>query len=232
MCPQTELQTAEVKITTPFLVVANKSLARILNKKLKEVENDTNTAIERGVKTDENARYAEEVVRDGRLTIKVFNETRLQFTRPIDAGKKAFMKEVEDELAQLVEGNTKLDSMVMERVAKIRQAEAETRRKAEEAQRQAETDARAEEERRRKISIAKGGTGDVAPVVAETVVQPISVADLRSTTKVKSIVDKLMIETAVNGGVREIPGVHIYRVWAFQVIDYDKVPEEYRKLSR
>jgi len=232
MTTETELQPVEVKITTPILDAIDKSLATLLRKNLNEIEEDTGRAIERGVKTDETARDAEAIVQDGRRAIKVVNEVRLQFTRPIDEGKKSLMREVENLLSPLATSNRKLDSMVMERQAEIRRAETEARREAEEAQRQADAEARAEEERRRKISLTKGGTGEVKPVVAEKIEQPISMAGLRSTTKVKSIVDKDKIDEAVEGGVREIPGVRIYQIWMFEVTDHTKVPEEYRKLSR
>jgi len=43
--------------------------------------------------------------------------------------------------------------------------------------------------------------------------------------------DKEKIQAAVDAGVREIPGVAIYPVWQFKVLDIKQVPEEYRKMG-
>ena len=42
---------------------------------------------------------------------------------------------------------------------------------------------------------------------------------------------KEKIQAAVDAGVREIPGVAIYPVWQFKVLDIKQVPEEYRKMG-
>ena len=44
-------------------------------------------------------------------------------------------------------------------------------------------------------------------------------------------VDKEKVQAAIDGGVREIKGLHIYPVWTFKVLDVKQVPEEYRKVG-
>ena len=232
---ETERQLVEVTIPTPILDVIDRSLARVLKKNLNEIEVDTNTAIERDVKTDETARDAEAIVQDGRKAIKITKEVRLQFTRPIDEGKKKLMEEVEKLLAGLVASNSKLNQMVMARAQEIKRKEEQARREYEAAQRAAEAKARAKEERNKNISLAKGGTGEVKPVEVEPITHPISVAGMRSTTRLRSIPDVRpadeggKIQQAVDDGIRDIPGVSIYQVWQFSVVDAKLVPKEYRR---
>ena len=59
--------------------------------------------------------------------------------------------------------------------------------------------------------------------------QPVSLAGLRSTVKTRSIPDQGKIEQAVKDGIREIPGVSIYQIWQFSVVDAKSVPKEYRR---
>lgn len=226
---ETEIQRVEISIPTPILDVIDRSLARLLKKNLNEIEVSTNAAIERGVQTDETARDAEAVVQEGKKAIKITKEVRLQFTRPIDEGKKKLMGEVEKLLSPLVAGNTKLDQMVLERAREIKRKEAQAQREYEEKQRAAEAKARAEEERREKISLAQGGDGNHRPVEVEPVTHPISVAGMRSTTRLRSIPDQEKIGQAVEDGIRDIPGVNIYQVWQFSVVEAKLVPKEYRR---
>lgn len=231
--PETqEIQKVEVRVPTPILDTINSSLSSLFKKNLTELAADTNRAIERGVTTDETARDADTIVGDGLKAIRVINEIRLQYTRPIDEGKKALMREVEALLRPLVYSNTTLSGLVMERAAKIREAEAEAKRKVEEEQRATEAAARKEEERRKKISLAQGGNGNFKPVEVEAPVQPVSQIGMRSTTRTKSIVDNDAIKQAVDSGVREIPGVQIYQVWTWDILDAKEVPDEYRRLIR
>lgn len=219
----------KVNIPTPVLNIIDKTLSAMLQKNLNELEGDTNKAIEAGVQTKETARHAESIVQNGRKAIKTVNEIRLNFTRPIDQAKKELMDEVEKLLRNLVESTAKLDGMVMQREAKLKAEEAERQRKAEEARLAAEEAARKKEERNRNISLGKGGDGEVKPVVAEQVTQPISTYKMHSTTKTRSIPDLVKIEAAVEGGTRKIAGVVIYQVWQFKVDNAKKVPPEYRK---
>ncbi len=228
----TENQLVEISIPTPILDVIDKSLSRILKKNLSEIATDTNTAIERGVKTDETAREAETIVQDGRKAIKITNEVRLQFTRPIEEGKKSLMREVEKLLAPVVDSCAILDRMVLARASEIRRKEAEAQRELEEKQRVADEKARAKEERNRNISLGKGGDGNVAPVVPETIAAPVSTAGMRSTTRLRSIPDLPKIEEAIADGIREIPGVKIFQIWQFTVDDAKMVPKEYRRDTR
>lgn len=222
----------EVRIPTPILDTINRSLSQLFKKNLAELTDDVNRAIERGVVTDETARDADSVVGDARKAVRVINEIRLQYTRPIDEGKKNLMREVERLLKPLVDSNTILDKLLMERAAEIKQKQEEARRKAEEEQRAAEEAKRKEEERRQNISLGKGGEGNYTPVEIETPIQPFEQIGMRSTTRTKSVVDKEAIESAVEQGVKEIAGVNIYQVWTFEITDAKAVPKEYRKLIR
>lgn len=224
---ETEIQI--IKIPTAILDVINKTLARTLKKNLAEVEAETNVAIERGVKTDETLRDGNSIAEEGRKAIKVTKEVRLQLTRPIDEGKKTLMEEFEKLLARLVASNTILDKMCLDQDAEIQRKKAEKERQYEEERRAAEEEARKKEEKNRNISLAKGGTGDVKPVVAETVERPVCLTGMRSTVRKRSIPDQEKIAQAVKDGIRDIPGVSIYQVWQFSVVDAKIVPKEYRR---
>lgn len=215
----------ELRIPTPILDTINHSLAGVLKKNLSEITEEVNGAIELGVKTDETAADAENAVQQGRKAIKVVNEVRLQYTRPIDAGKKRLMDEVANLLSPLTDATTKLDGMVMQRAREIKMAEEKAKREAEAAQRAAEEAARKEQERREKISLSRGGTGEVAPVVPEVPIQPVEQIGMRSTTRTRSIPNNDVIQQAIDEGVRKIPGVHIYCVWKFTVEDSKLVPD-------
>lgn len=98
-----------------------------------------------------------------------------------------------------------------------------------------EAKAEAEEERRQKISIAKGGDGsEIKPVE-----QPVDKLKVRSTDVRRSIPDRQAIQQAIDEAAKDlkiecplqIPGVSIYVVWKFDIIDSAGVPEEYRKDS-
>ena len=223
-----EIQKVEVRIPTPILQTVNSSLSRFFKRNIDELANDVNRAIERGVKTDENARDAEIIVQDARKAIRIVNEIRLEYTRPIDEAKKAFIREVDSLLRPLTESNSVLDRLLLERAREIKRKEEQARREAEAKAREAEAKAYREEERRRKISIAQGGNGDHKPVLIDKPVMPVSQIGMRSTTKTRSVVDREAIRLAVSNGVREIPGVNIFQVWQFEIIDSGAVPKEYR----
>lgn len=222
----------ELRIPTPILNTINKSMSSLLRKNLAELTVEVNDAIELGVKTESNAADAESIYQQSNKAVKVINEVRLAYTRPIDDGKKRLMDEVKNLLKPLVDSSVKLDGMLLERKRKIREAEAKARAEAEEKQRATDEVARKREETNKKISIAKGGDGNVEPVVAEKVQATITLTGIRDTTRTRSIPDKEKIQEAVDGGVREIPGVMIYTVWKFDITDSKIVPEEYRRISR
>jgi len=232
---ETELavkEKVEFSIPTPILDTINRSLADLFKKNLQEILDETNRSIELGVVTDSTAATAESAVQQARKAINVINEIRMQYTRPIDAGKKKLMDEVKFMLKPLADALGKLDAMVMDRARKIKEAEEKAQREAEEAQRRADEEARKEEERRRNISLAKGGNGDVAPVEAEKIITPVSQIGMRSTPRTRSIPDLEAIQKAVDDGVREILGVRIYPIWKFDVEDAKQVPKEYRRIVR
>lgn len=93
----------------------------------------------------------------------------------------------------------------------------------------------AEVARRQKISLAKGGNGEsVKPVE-----QPTDTYKHRSTDTVRRIPDRELIQRAIDKSTEkmkiscllEIPGLLIYPVWKFDIIDPAAVPDEYRKNS-
>lgn len=222
----------ELRIPTPVLDTINHSLAELFKKNLAEIKDEMNRALELGVKTDENAASGESAVQQARKAIKVINEVRMQYTRPIDEGKKRLMDEVKTMLRPLVESSGRLDGMLLDRERKIEEAKEKARREAEEAQRAADEAARKEQERRENISIAKGGNGEVKPVIPEKVIAPVEQIGMRSTTRKRSIPDLEAIQKAVDEGERDIAGVRIFPVWKFEVEEAKKVPEKYRRLVR
>lgn len=232
---ETELavrEKVELTIPTPILDTINHSLAELFKRNLTEIVDETNRAIELGVKTDGNATSAESAVQQARKAIKVVNEVRMQYTRPIDDGKKRLMDEVKNMLKPLTESCQKLDGMVLDRAKEIKEAQAKALREAEEAQRRVEEEARKREEWNRNISLGKGGTGEIAPVEPEKIISPVSQLGMRSTTRLRSIPDLEAIQKAVDEGVRELAGVRIYPVWKFDVEDAKAVPKEYRREVR
>lgn len=229
----TEIQKVEVKTVTPFLETVNLVLAKELNTNVDAVVGNINRAIERGVKTDDTLRVGNSVVEEARKTVKAIREIRLQYTRPLDEAKKFIMNTQEEPLCcKVSEPLGVLDAMVMERDAEIKAAKAEAKREAEEKQRAIDEAARKREEHNRNISLGKGGTGDVKPVVPEKIIAPVEQIGMRSTVRTRTIPDKDAIQKAIDNGVREIPGVKIFQVWIFEVEESKKVPREYRKTTR
>ncbi len=218
-----------LRIPTPILDCINLGLSKLVGKNLTELTQETNTAIERGVQTDSTAATAEATVQQARKSIKAVNGIRLEYTRPIDEGKKRLMDEVARLLKPLVDASAILNGVVLERTREIRAKELKAQQEADEAKRLAEEKARKEFERRRNISLAQGGTGDVKPVVPEITIQPTQQLGMRSTTRMRSIPDLEGIEKAVQDGKRDIEGVSIFQVWKFEVYEAKKVPKEYRR---
>jgi len=212
----------------------------LFKRNLDELTRDVNRAIERGVATDETARDADGIVQDARKAIRVINEIRLQYTRPIDEGKKNLMREVERLLKPLSDSNKILDSLCMERTEEIRRKQEEARIQAEEQQRAAEEERQKEIVRREKLRLAADergcevGTDTIESRVpeVEVPVQPVEQIGMRVTTRTRSIPDIKAIEQAVDEGIREIAGVSIFQAWKFTVVDAKIVPEEYRRTIR
>jgi len=67
----------------------------------------------------------------------------------------------------------------------------------------------------------------VAPI-AERKMAPTRGA-LGGVSSLKLVVDSEKIQAAIDFGIREIPGVSIYQVWTFEVVEPKAVPDSYRK---
>ncbi len=222
----------KIEKTTPILDIINKPMMAFFGKNLTEINTDLNGRIEAGVGSDSLLRDANACVQDGRKAIKIINEARLCFTRPIDQAKKDIMAEIESFLYPTTTAVKKLDGMVLAKDAENKAAEAKAKREHEEAQAAAALAALKREETNKRISLAKGGTGEVAKVEPEVIAQSIATFGIRGTVRTKRVKDLDKIQAAVDNGVRSIPGVRIYQVWTFEIIDAAKVPDEYRKTSR
>lgn len=227
-----EIKKVEMRLVAPVLETLNKTLWELLKKNLPDLEVEVNTAIERGVKTDETSNDANTASDLGHKGIRVVTEVRLQYTRQIDAVKKEIMRDVEAESRPLVNSLKILDELRFERSEGIRLEKERIKRETEEKQRAIDEAARKEEERRKNISLAQGGNGNFKPVERETIVQPVEQIGMRDTARTKRIIDHDAIKEAVERGVREIPGVHIFQIWTYKVVDSKSVPQEYRKTGR
>jgi len=243
----TQIEQVQVMVPTPILQTIDKTLTNLIRRNIAELVDDVNRAIERGVKTDETARQADGIVQDARKAIKIVNEIRLEYTRPIDEGKKRLIAEVEAFLRPLSDSTSILDKLLLERAAEIKAKQEEARREAEQRRLEAEAEARKEEERRRNISLAKGGNGTFTPVKLEIAPQPVEQIGMRSVTRTKSIVDTNAIQSAMEQNIKSngpcptcgasrcslsIPGVEFLHKIEPSVLDSAAVPDEYRRIIR
>lgn len=230
---QTEIQRVEVRELAPLLTSMNAVVMEVVGKEIVALTEEVNTAIEKGVETDDNAKAAESTCTQGLNALKAAHEVRMEYTRPLDQVKDQLIKEEQRVKKQLMEGTARLDMMLKSRADRIRREEEEARAKIAEENRLREEAARKEEERRANISKAKGGVGNFKPVEVQKVVAPVVTrAGMRNTTKVRYIKDVVKIQAAVDNGVREIPGVRIYPVWQYEITDPTLLPMEYKKPSR
>ena len=225
-------KTAEVKIITPLLDVINPMLAKAIGKNLTEITKEASKAVEIGMKTDATARTGEETTKQGIKALKFNEEVRLHYVRQIREGEKRFSDQCKSAVYALDQSITTLKAMGLERQARIEEEETKIQEEAERKQHEADEKARREEERRRKISLAQGGKGEVKPVEAEKIEQPVGIAGLRKEVRTRSIPDIAKIKTAIDEGVRKIEGVKIYQVWQYEITDAKTVPDQYRKTTR
>ena len=114
-------------------------------------------------------------------------------------------------------------------------AQEEARRK-EEARLQSEAAKLADDQAIRDAEAMEAqGFKDVAetilstPVAVAPVVIPKSVP--KATTVIRRIPDQKLLAEAVAKGVRDIPGVSIFPVWSFKVVQPSMVPEIYKRAS-
>lgn len=191
-----------------------------------------NKGIERGVATVKTASDLDSLVQQARGIMKASHAIRMEFTRPLDNAKEKCMTQEKEYVKKLLESTNIADGLCIKRSADIKEAERQARLEAIRKQEEADAKARAKEEKNRNISLAKGGTGEVKPVIAPQIQMPVSLAAATNTTKIKYRVSELKIEKAIENGVREIPGVRIFQVWRYDIIDRKKVPHEYKTEGR
>lgn len=81
---------------------------------------------------------------------------------------------------------------------------------------------------------AMGDKAQVEEILARPV-QPVAVvmtsAVPKATTAIRRIPDIAAIAAAVQKGVRSIPGVSIYQVWEFKVVEAQDVPDQYKRTA-
>jgi hypothetical protein len=237
----TTIQKVEVTELAPMLTSFNKALMKMFGKELKAITDETNNAIERGVATDQTAADGETICKQALKALKAANVIRMEYTRPLDQVKTKLINEERRLTSQLQSSADRLDDMLKRRAARIQREKEEAQRKIDEENRRREEEARKEEERRRKISLAKGGTGKVAPIVPEKVIQPIVTrAGMRNTTSIRHIPDTVKIQTAIDEAAAQnkyeppisIPGIKVFPVWNYKIIDSKSIPDEYKRPVR
>lgn len=116
--------------------------------------------------------------------------------------------------------------------------EQERLRLAEERRLQAIADKLAEEQQLADaLSAEKAGDSAAATaIVAEPVQSPVIIVPKalpKTATVIRKVVDKDKITAAIGrtNGKIAIPGVHIYQIWTFNVVDAAQVPSEYKKTA-
>lgn len=135
--------------------------------------------------------------------IKAIKALCLEMTKPLRDETKRINAEFDTVLAPMKTTHKELDDRVLSWRLEQDRKHAEAQRKADEAQRAAEEVARKKEETNRRISLAKGGNGDVKPVEVEKVEQPpVNQMAIRDTT-------------------------NLYTRYKVNVTDITKIPPEY-----
>lgn len=195
-----------------------------IEKVYKEAKIVTDEAIALTVKdypSSDQATLLAKRVNVGRKAVDAIRKKTLaepkQFTDTINAMFKPILKMCDEAMAHL---NSQRDAFARAEDAKLRAEQAK---------------AAAETARRQKISLAKGGNGErVKPVE-----QPTDTYKHRSTDTIRRIPDRERIQRVIDKSTEkmkiscplEIPGLLIYPVWKFDIIDAAAVPDEYRKNS-
>lgn len=224
----------QVPVRTPILSTLNKGLFKKYKTDFAGLAKKGAKALEMGVATPENLKSAAEIMKEGNDADKMLHETRLHLTRPVSKIVKDCIAEEEAirHSHNFADINRRVTAMVLDEKARQLYAKQRAEREYAEKQRKAAEEARKEQERREKISLAKGGDGDVDPVLPEAVDPPVEAIAVFTGPAIKLIVDKDKIRQAIDTGTREILGVKIYQVWEFEITEAKLVPNEYRKPCR
>lgn len=114
--------------------------------------------------------------------------------------------------------------------------EQETIRRREEARLQEEARRRAEQEQLEAAERAEksGNKAEAEEILNERTQVPtiiVTTAVPKSKTVIRKIVDQAKIAQAVANGTRTIPGVSVYQVWTYQVVNPSLVPDEFKRTA-
>lgn len=212
---ETAIQTVEVS-----QVVQAATIERVY-REAKIVTDEALALKVKDYKTSDQANLLAKRVNAGRKAVDAVRKQVLaepkRFTDTVNAMFKPILSMCTDALTHL---DTERDTFARTEDAELKAAQAEAAKK---------------EATRQKISIAKGGDGSNIKPVA----QPVDMQKVRSTDVKRRIPDREAIQKAIDEATKkikvscplDIPGVSIYSVWKFDIIDAAGVPDEYRKNS-
>ena len=169
--------------------------------------------LENLVITDKNERQASDRYMDITQTIKRINDERLNITRPIDEAKKAVMAQTRRVLEPLEEDRAILKTKLLE-------YQVEKRRLEEEHQRLliAQETAKLEGERAELEEQAELNQSDLAmeeAIVKEEQIEAVANLEVQGTGRVRG----------------EVSTTSLSYKWNFSLVDFDKVPDDYKKLD-
>ena len=180
------------------------------NKEIQELKGETEITIgvvgSIEVHTEEQAVKASEYVKGINDKIKMIEEKRLTFTKPLNESLSAINATFRELTAPLNNAKTNVTNKIME------------------WRREEQKKIEAEESRRRKIQEAHAEQGHNvnAPVVMEKPKATVGNVQVRKIWKYKitdfsklsdsyKMIDTNMVNIAIRGGLREIPGLEIYQ---------------------
>lgn len=163
--------------------------------------------------TDKNERQASDSLMDIKQTIKRINDQRLNITRPIDEAKKAVMAQTRIVLEPL-----EADKAILE--TKLLEYQVEKRRLEEEHQRLliSQETAKLERERAELEEQAELNQSDLAmeeAIVKEEQIEAVANLEVHGTGRVRG----------------EVSTTSLSYKWNFSLVDFDKVPDDYKKLD-
>jgi len=230
----TTLSTDKVTLRFPTLITdcLGSHIAKVFERTVEEITEELNLAIERGAATAATAGDLEAKYKRSRKVINAGEELRKEFTSPLDRAKTLCITQEREYLKKLSEASEKARSILDERARRIAREKQAAIEEAARKNAEAIAAAQKEQQRREAISKAKGGTGKVKPVIAETVTPTVAHLGLNQVTPMKHKVDEEKIQKAIDEGVRQIPGVNIYCVWKFDITDRSLIPVKYKSFGR